>query len=77
MPRPGKEAVLVLIPDDGDIRQAKLFNAASDKSIVTNRCRELLAELMEDGEVFKWQTPRPGTNNAISYSRHQQPERDQ
>ena len=72
--RPGKDAVLALIPDEGDIGQAKLLNAASDVGVGKNRCRDLLAELLEDHRVYEWRTPRPGTNDAKSYSHRPQSE---
>ncbi len=72
-PRPGKEALLELIPDEGSITMIKLLNVASDKGIGKNRCRDLLAELLEDHRVYEWQTPRPGTNPLKSYSRQRQP----
>ena len=71
--RPGKDKLLELIPEDGDISLAKLLNAASDGGIGKNRCRDLLAELVEDRRVYEWRTPRPGTNDAKSYSRNPQP----
>ncbi|HXI83760.1 MAG TPA: AAA family ATPase [Verrucomicrobiae bacterium] len=73
-PRPGKDDLLKLIPDDSSIGMAKLLNLAGDKGIGQNRCRNLLAELREDGRVFEWLTPRPGTNSAKSYSQRPQPE---
>jgi hypothetical protein len=72
--RPGKDALLELIPDAGSIGIVKLLNLAGDKGIGQNRCRNLLAELREDGRVFEWLTPRPGTNPAKSYSQQRQPE---
>jgi hypothetical protein len=71
-PRPGKDHLLKIIPDEGSISMIKLLNAAAELGIGKNRCRDLLAELREDKAVFEWLTPRPGTNPAKSYS--QQPE---
>jgi hypothetical protein len=71
---PGKDDLLKLIPDEGSIGLVKLLNLASDKGIGKNRCRDLLAELVEDRRVYEWRTPRPGTNAAKSYSRKPQPE---
>jgi hypothetical protein len=73
--RPGKDALLELIPDEGSVGMVKLLNLASDKGIGKNRCRDLLAELLEDRKVYEWRTPRPGTNDAKSYSQRPQPEK--
>jgi uncharacterized protein YoaH (UPF0181 family) len=72
--RPGKDSLLELIPGEGSIGMVKLLNLAGDNGIGKNRCRDLLAELREDGRVFEWLTPRPGTNPAKSYSQQRQPE---
>jgi hypothetical protein len=70
--KPGKPELLRLIPKVGSIGQAALLNKAGETGIGKNRCRDLLAELVEGGLVYIWRTPRPGTNDAKSYS--QQPQ---
>jgi hypothetical protein len=66
------EDALRLIPLTGSISQGKLFNAGETAGIGKNKLRNLLAELVEDGKVHICLTPRPGTNPAKSYSRHEQ-----
>lgn len=70
--KPGKPELLRLIPQVGCVGQAALLNKAAEIGIGKNRCRDLLAELVEGGLVYVWRTPRPGTNDAKSYS--QQPQ---
>ncbi|MBI4026168.1 MAG: AAA family ATPase [Verrucomicrobia bacterium] len=70
--QPGVEDVFSLIPLKGDISQAKLFNAATATGISEKKCRLFLKELVEDKRVHEWRNPRPGTNAAKSYSRHEQ-----
>ena len=67
-PKPGKPELLRLIPKLGCIGQAALLNEAAAIGIGKNRCRDLLAELIEGATVYQWRTPRPGTNDAKSYS---------
>lgn len=74
--RAGKTELLRLIPEPGCIGQAALFNQAAEIGIGQNRCRSLLAELLESGAVYEWRTPRPGTNDAKSYARQRQPKGD-
>jgi hypothetical protein len=74
IPLPGKDHLLKLIPDTESISMAKLLNTAAADGIGMNRCRRLLAELLEDKLVFEWVTPRPGTSAAKSYSQRPQPQ---
>ena len=71
-PKPGKHELLELIPEVGAIGQAALLNAAGAKGIGKNRCRDLLAELIESTSIYEWRTPRAGTRDAISYGQHLQ-----
>lgn len=64
--------VLRLIPLKGSISQSKLFNAGETARIGKNRLRDLISELIEDKRLHIWLTPRPGTNPAKSYGRHEQ-----
>jgi len=67
-PKPGKPELLRLIPKLGCIGQAALLNEAGAIGVGKNRCRDLLAELVECTALYQWRTPRPGTRDAISYS---------
>ena len=67
-PKPGKPELLRLIPKVGCIGQAALLNEAAAIGIGKNRCRDLLAELLESTALYQHRTPRPGTRDAISYS---------
>jgi len=69
---PGKIELLRLIPATGCIGQTALLNKAAEIGIGKNRCRDLLAELVEGATLYQWRTPRPGTRDAISYG--QQPQ---
>lgn len=67
------EDVLAHVPVTGTVGKAALLNKLQANGMGLNRTRGLIAEAVESGRLFEWQTKRPGTRPTVSLSRTPQP----
>jgi replicative DNA helicase len=62
------------VPVDKPVSKITLKNKVNGIGCGLNRFEALLSELIDDGVLFEWKTPRPRTNPLIQIARKPQPE---
>jgi hypothetical protein len=70
---PTKEDIMPHVPTEGTISKEALRGKANRAGIALNKINPLIAELIDDGQLFEWQEKRPGTNARKLLSRKPQP----
>jgi len=69
-----KADVLAHVPLDKPIAKDALRSKANTAGIALNKINPMIAELIDDGQLFEWREKRTGTNPKISFAPLSQPD---